>query len=276
MKLAYGNYGMPHTPFKEMVLQIADIGYDGVELCVNARYPTSPGQLTSLERQELKTIIGDSGLAIDKLMVTSIKLLEPNRHARLQHLDQLRQVFDFGAELGLTPIIVSTTIGGRIADWDEQKELVAQCLSEWVEVAQAYQGFIAFEPHVNAIVHNPQRALWLLQTLDQPNLKINFDYSHFELLDISLAEAINQLEPYIISTHVKDVHGRPPDFQFLLPGQGQVNYVDYFQQLQSIGYNGFITAEISAQIFNKLDYNPLAAAQFAYDALSAAFVKIGQ
>ncbi len=54
MKIAYGNYGMPHTPPEVMVGQIADIGYDGVELCTGPSYPTAPGQLTASAREALR------------------------------------------------------------------------------------------------------------------------------------------------------------------------------------------------------------------------------
>lgn len=275
MKLAYGNYGMPETPYLKMLQQIANIGYDGLEICVNPNYPTDPNQLTADERKNLGSRIAEHGLEIDKLMAAGIPLLESNQVKRQATHDKLRDIFAFGGELGLDPIIVSTTIGGRVDDWEDQKELIVTCIREWGDVAAEFNGYIAFEPHANAIVHNPDRGIWVLEQANHPNLKINFDYSHFELLEIPLEIAIDQLIDYTISTHVKDVAGRPPDFQYLLPGAGDVDYTAYLRKMASVGYNGFITTEISAQIFRQADYDPVAAAQFCYDTLAQAFVDAG-
>ena len=54
MKTAYGNYGMPHTPYPAMLRDVAAIGYDGLELCVTPGYPTAPGRLDTAQRKDLR------------------------------------------------------------------------------------------------------------------------------------------------------------------------------------------------------------------------------
>lgn len=270
MKIAYGNYGMPEIPYATVVEQIAEIGYDGLEICTGPRYATAPEKLTSAERLHLRQLMADQGLELDKLMINGYTLLTSDDEEHARNLDHLRRAIELGSDLGLTQRVAVNTAGGRIDDWETKRNLLVERAGDWARVAAEHDSLFALEPHVGAIVHSPDRTLWMLDQVDHPNLKINFDYSHFELIDVPLAEAIETLKPYIVGTHVKDVQGRPPDFRFLLPGEGEVNYVDYIQQMAGIGYDGFITVEISAHIFNRPGYDPFAAARTSYRALADA------
>ncbi|MBV7330529.1 sugar phosphate isomerase/epimerase [Chloroflexi bacterium TSY] len=275
MKIAYGNYGMPKTPYETLVRQVSEIGYDGLELCTGAAYPTAPERLSAANRQHLGQLIEDADLELDKLMMQGVTLLTSEDKQHAANLESLHHAFELGAALEMEQVVAVNTAGGRIEDWDTMRDLLAERVADWATVAAEHDAFFALEPHVGAIVHTPERTTWLLEQVDHPNLKINFDYSHFELVDVPLAEALGELKSHIVGTHVKDVKGRPPNFRFLLPGESELDYVDYLHQIEAVGYDGFITAEISAQIFNKPDYAPVAAARFAYQALADAFEKAG-
>ena len=69
--------------------------------------------------------------------------------------------------------------------------------------------------------------------------------------------------------------GIAPDFEFLIPGEGTFDYVDYLKQMQAHGYDGFITAEVSFMVQAREDYDPLAAATLSYETLSNAFTEAG-
>ena len=56
----------------------------------------------------------------------------------------------------------------------------------------------------------------------------------------------------------------------LLPGEGDFNYVAYFQAMTKAGWSGCITVEISGMIFSKPDYDPWPAAGFSWKTLSTA------
>jgi sugar phosphate isomerase/epimerase len=83
------------------------------------------------------------------------------------------------------------------------------------------------------------------------------------------------LLPYSVHTHVKDERGRYPDFEFLIPGEGDFDYVHYLRVMQAHGYTGFINAEISMMVQRRPDYDPLAAATQSYQVLDRAFRTAG-
>lgn len=275
MKLGYGNYGMPATPYPEMVRQVAAIGYDGVELCVGAQWPTAPANLTGADRKQLRQLMADANLELIALMVSGLKVLELDDAQHAANLAELETIFALGHDLGLETPVVINTLGGKIDEWETLRAKLAERVADWAAVAARSGGLYAMEPHVGGIVHSPDRAVWILETVDHPNLKVNFDYSHFELIDVPLAAAIEALVPYAVATHVKDSHGRPPSFRFALPGEGAVDYADYMRQMKAAGYDGYITVEISAQIFRAEGYDALAAARYSYDTLASALERSG-
>lgn len=274
MKLAYGNYGMPQTPVATMLRTVAEIGYDGLELCVAPGYPTAPDQLSRSARHELRTLLAGEQLEIASMMLAKIPVLtgDPSQHQ--QNLDYLRRVLELRNELGCA-VEISSTLGGKSAEWEKDRQRMAAVVAEWADVAQAAGAIFAFEPHVGGLVNSPQRARWLIERLNHPALRLNFDYSHFELVDIPLEQAVEQLIPWAAGVHIKDVSGREPDFRFLLPGEGHLDYAHYLSLLRQAGYDGYITIEISGQIFNAPGYDAVQAARFSYETAAGAFTRAG-
>jgi sugar phosphate isomerase/epimerase len=81
--------------------------------------------------------------------------------------------------------------------------------------------------------------------------------------------------PYTAHTHVKDERGRYPDYDYLIPGEGEFDYVRYLKAMQAHGYQGFISVEISKMVQRRPNYDPLAAATQSYEVVSRAFVEAG-
>ena len=270
MKIAYGNYGMPNMPYPAMLRAVAAIGYDGLELCVGPGYPTAPDQLNAAQRRDLRRRALDHGLEIDTLMAVGIPVYEPDQKAHELHLEQLRSIFSLAAALGLEQPVLTSTLGGRIDDWMQARALLVDGVGDWAAVAAECGAIFAAEAHVGGLVHAPDRMLWLLEAVNLPSLKLNFDYSHFELIDVPLQQALEQLVPHAAGVHVKDVRGRYPEFEFLLPGEGGLDYADYVRRLDAAGYGGYITVEVSGQLFGAAGYDPLAAAALSYRTLSQA------
>ncbi len=131
------------------------------------------------------------------------------------------------------------------------------------------------EPHVGGLVDTPERMIAILQKIDSPNLRVNFDISHFDVLGMTIEESVRALIPYTVHTHVKDQRGRYPNHEFLTPGEGSFDYVTYLCTMQKYGYAGFINAEVSVMRQRQPGYDPLAAATLSYVTLSKAFDEAG-
>jgi sugar phosphate isomerase/epimerase len=81
--------------------------------------------------------------------------------------------------------------------------------------------------------------------------------------------------PHTTFIHVKDTEHATGKRGFLLPGEGSIDYGEYFRLLAESTYRGDVVVEVSGQVFNKPGYEPLAAARKCYAHLAPAMERAG-
>lgn len=276
MKLGYSTWGMPKLPIDQAVERIAANGYDGLEISVLPAWTTAIDTLDAVERKRILKLVNDKGLTITAISGHA-SLLESDPADNVKNLQRLKAAIDLAVEWqqqGRIPY-VNTLSGGRTADWEAQHEIFAERLLPAAEYAQQKGVTLAMEPHVDGLVDTPERMVTILKMVNAPALKVNFDISHFDILGLPTEESVAILAPYSVHTHVKDQRGRYPNYEFLTPGEGDFDYVEYLKAMRAHRYDGFINAEVSIMRQRKPDYDPLAACDLSYRTLAKAFVDAG-
>ena len=275
MKIAYGTYATPMMPLEEALRMIADIGYDGVELCVSPRHNIMPEDLDSAQRRQLKRMLQELNLGVPSLFMLGSVLTE-DEEAHKKRLDLTRQVMELARDLDIgEPPVISTGIGGRTAMWETHRELLVQLLEDYAKLASDEGFILAVEPHVNAMVDRSERAIWLMETLSNPLIRLHFDIVHLYLAREPISEAVHKLVPYTAHTHVTDARILEDRFELVPLGQGELDCVEYVKAMYEAGWTDFITVEVSTMVWSKEDYNPFAVATSSYNTLDNAFKEAG-
>ncbi len=276
MKLGYSTWGMPNVPIDAAIHHIAFLGFDGIELTIIPRFTTELSTLDAAERKRIAGLLKQSDLALPAIAAhSSLMETEPETHA--QNLWRLKGGVDLAIELAQGDELpaVNTTPGGKPEQWESKKHFLAERVGELVDYAAMRGVTIAMEPHIGAIIDTPDKVLELLDIVDSPYLKVNFDISHFDIRGMTIQETVSALATVSAHTHVKEQRGLAPDFEFLIPGEGSFDYVAYLKAMQASGYDGFITAEVSFMVQARDNYEPFAAAALSYQTLSQAFIDAG-
>ncbi len=172
-------------------------------------------------------------------------------------------------------LTVSTTSGGTAGDWESVREELVDRYGTLAAHAQAAGVIATAEPHVGSALHTPEGARWLVRQVGSPALRIHFDISHFNVQGMNMEGVVAELAPLSVHTHVKDERGVVPDYEFLIPGEGEMDYVRYLRAMDKAGYRGHITVEISLMVQRRPGYDALAAATRSYRVLSDAFRQAG-
>jgi inosose dehydratase len=273
--LGFTLYGMKSLPLDDALKTCAEIGYDGVELCLLDGYPTAAAQFGTAERAKLRENLALAKLRISGLMENFSLLADDAKHA--QNIERIKTDGQMAHDLApdaLPPL--ETVLGGKPAEWDQVKERMAGRLQTWAKAAEEAKIILCIKAHVMSAVQTPERLLWLWRAVNHPSIQLTYDYSHFQVQGLPFDETFAAILPHTRFIHVKDATGTPDTkVAFLLPGDGTIDYGAYFKKLQEFGYRGDVVVEVSAMLFNKPGYEPHEAARKSYAALVAGVEKAG-
>ena len=270
MKLGFSTWGMASIGVDEALEGIAGLGYDGVELTVLPGYTTALDDLDDGERARILQLLAGHGL--DLPAVSGHRSLLASGDAHADNWRRLTGAIDLCAAWsidGATPVL-DTVLGGGI-DWDEGRDFVVERVQALAEYAARHDVVVGLEAHRGSTLDTPEKARWLVEHIDSPHLRLNFDISHFDVLGIPTADSVASLVPFSAHTHVKDQRGS----EFLTPGEGDFDYADYLRHMAAAGYDGYITVEIARVVQRRPDYDAFGAAQLAYRTLARAFDDAG-
>ncbi len=279
MKLGFSTWAMPQVPIDAALEHIAATGYTGVEITVRRGWSTELGRLDADERRRIRARV--TALGLDLPAITAPGTLVGEREAVATSLAHVRGAIELAAAWAgpAGPPVVVTVPGGRPPDWDDPARR-AQLVENTAALARyAEQAGVVFavEAHVLQIVERPEQQLWLMEQVNSPALKVNFDISHFEVLGIPTEASVQALVPdgNDVHTHLKDQRGRSPDHEYLVPGEGDFDYVRYLTAMQAAGYTGYIVPEISMMVQRRPSYDPLATCTQSFAVLDRAFQQAG-
>lgn len=271
MKLAYSAWAMPQLPIEEQIEIVRSLGYVGIELVSMPNSSTDALKLDAAERRRIRQLLDDSGLELTAIAGHG-NMLEPDPEKRTANIGRVEAAIDLAVDLagpsGPPPVVAMGF--GTPESYETDRHALAGGFASLADYARQRGVVVALEPHVNQAIDLPEKVVWLIDRVDSPHFRLNFDNSHFEVMGRDLAEYVPQLVPYSVHTHLKDQRGIAPNFEFLVPGEGDFDYVRYLRAMDQAGYHGYITIEISVMIQRRSGYDPAATAQQAYKTLTKA------
>jgi sugar phosphate isomerase/epimerase len=276
MKLGYSTWSTKDQPIEDTIRELARIGYDGVEIAVNPGWTSDVDLLDAAARRRIRDLLDGTGLELAALVSGHRnQVADPDeyRAGRERYLRELDLALEW-SKPGLIPAM-DLAIGGQMDEFEQLKNLIVDRVGETVRLSAERNVVVALEPHSGNAINTPDKMLWLLKQIDSPYCRVNFDISHFNVIGIPIEESVALMAPWTAHTHIKDESGRFPDHQFLIPGEGEFDYVTYLREMHKHGYTGHISPEISLMVQRRPDYDPVQAMEQTYRVVSEAFEKAG-
>jgi sugar phosphate isomerase/epimerase len=143
--------------------------------------------------------------------------------------------------------IVASSLMFRNEPHGPQIEAIVCMLKESVKIAENHGVILALENHID---YTSAEILEILERVDSPNLKVNFDTGNTMRMMEDPVAAARRLGPYTVATHTKDVdacrHVRPEEWYFFssVPvGTGLIDMPGVVQALRECGYEGVLAVE---------------------------------
>ena len=232
----------------------ARAGFRGVEIQAPYSEPIEAIQ-ERLERNSLKHVIINLAVADP---VTGLNNLPLNPEMVGLYQERVAQGVEYAS--GLECIGVNTGVGPVPDDLD--RELAYRTYIDNLRYAAtelANVGVKALVEPINTrdqpgfLIHNSAQGMRAIADAAHPNVFLQYDFYHMQIMEGDLIETFRRLMPSIGHVQFADTPGRNE------PGTGEINYSNVFKMLDEVGYEGWAGAE----------YNPSGRTEDSLDWLSS-------
>lgn len=271
MLLGYSMWGMQGMPVLDAIARCARIGYDSVELTAAAVEAASAS-----DRRRIREVYDENGIVLSGMIANS-PVLTGDETVWAQSLRRMGRYMDLAADLQRDGerLPVSCFSDGAPGSWAQERDRAVERFGQFAAMAADRGVVLAVEPAAMFSLRTPQDTLWLVERIASPACAVALDISHFNVQGYDIDIVVELLVEHTVCCHVKDERGLYPNFEFLLPGEGAMDYRRFLRALDRGGYEETVAVEVSLTVQQRLGFDARATAQASYDVLATAFKDAG-
>lgn len=221
------------------ISNIAQLGFDGIELGI--RNPSE------VDIDLIKKVTDECGLKICAIGTgqaygdEGLSFSSPDADIRRQAIQRIREQITFASELDAAVII--GLIRGRSCESVSKAqalEWAKEALLESLELAEKKNARMLIEPinrYETDLLNTVPETIDFVKELQSSRISLLLDTFHMNIEEVSICESIKRTGDLIGHVHVADSNR-------WAPGCGHLDFGEVVDVLKSIGYTGFLSAEI--------------------------------
>jgi protein FrlC len=262
-------YGYPHRVDDALrcVAEIRRLGFRFLEM----EGLGAPFLLALYRRRaELVRIAKDSGVHVHNFCVVDPNLVSLDAARRAKALERFRLGAEIAAELGAGTLHLASyappvnyldarpyQLGGKEGyrfagvpririprgfDWERVwNALVASCQA-CAEIAAGYGKTVIMEPRVGEVICSVDSLIRLIEQVDRPNFRANFDTAHFSAQRENPVLALEKLRGRFANIHIAD--NDPASVEHLPVGDGVIDWKEFFRVLKRMNSQGHLGLDL--------------------------------
>lgn len=274
--LGYSTYALKNLDPFEALRLIKEVGYEALEVCLSEEWPSSPLRLSTTQQDDLGKLAQDLGFP-SPILFGNIDVCAPES-SRMAMFELTKSKFEMAHRLHFddSPVLLTTTPGHSAPPWDSGKDRIRDAFVILADMAAENDIVVAIEAHAGTDFETPEKAVWLMEQTDHPNLKLDLDISHFVVEGSEMVHSVELCAPHAAMVHIKDGVKTDTGIEFCLPGAGDIDITGFLSALRANGLEGTpVFAEVSVQQSREDDYDPKGVAEFCHEALNRARMALG-
>jgi sugar phosphate isomerase/epimerase len=136
--------------------------------------------------------------------------------------------------------------------WERTWEVLVESCAACADTAARRGKTVIMEPRVGEVVCSVDSMIRLIDDVDRPNFKANFDTAHFSAQRENVVLALAKLEGRFAKIHVAD--NDPKDTSHLAIGRGSIDWEEFFRVLVSMGFDGYLSLDLGGGVSLAADY----------------------
>ncbi|WP_067815256.1 sugar phosphate isomerase/epimerase family protein [Actinomadura kijaniata] len=253
LRFAYGTNGFAHHRLDDALAVLADLGYDGVALTLDAGHldPYAPDLArrtrrvaARLDALGLRAVVETGGrYVLDPRRKHRPTLLDPPEEAA-RRVDLLARAVRVASDLGAEAVSFwsGTAPEGlpEQAAWDRLAKGIEPVLAE----AERYGTPLGFEPEPGMFVRDIAGFERLRALLGGPAaLGMTLDVGHCRCLEPEpVPDCVRRAGPHLVNVQIEDM--RRGVHEHLEFGEGEIDFPPVLAALAEVGYRGLVGVEL--------------------------------
>ncbi|MEJ2148271.1 MAG: sugar phosphate isomerase/epimerase [Chloroflexota bacterium] len=253
MKLGTATSVLYLYSIQDAIPLIKRAGYDGVDIW-GGRPHVYRQDLSVEELQSLRQAILDQGMSVSSFMPAFYRyphsLSNPNPKVRQDSIDYMRMCVDNAAALGAEVVLV-------VPDFSLHGQSRQDSLNRLIESIDTVAQYTAQHPEImlgieilytdeTDLVNSAADAQAIIEQLGHSNIGAVLDTGTLNLSKEPIEDIFSLLGEKVLQIHANDNNGEHRQ-QNLIPGDGTFDFQGLTTFLKGIGYEGFLSAELSKE-----------------------------
>lgn len=250
MKIGFSSNAFTKKNITFAIDTLSKIGYDGIEIVVDIPHAFLP--LTPNKISELKNSLKNNRIKVTNVNSNTVNgfkesnnsfepsLSSSNKKFRNWRINYTKKSIDF-ANLINAPSVCITS--GLCNNHLEELELnyFKESLMILANYAEQKNINLAIEYEPGLLIKNSDD-VWKILSSDFKNIGLNLDTCHAAVNNEDIPQIIKKFNDKIFHTHLSDCKNKIHNH--LLPGLGEINFLEIKNSLKRINYAGYLTAEL--------------------------------
>lgn len=249
MKLGLSTFVYFNYSLTEAIRRIGSIGYKGVTIW-GGRPHAYPGDLDHKEIEEVKNLIENVNVQVAGFIPAQFRyptnLCIDNERIRQESIKYIREGIKVGSSMGAREISICPGHSVYPQRIKTAKEIFCENLVILSEYAKEKQVVLLVESgtrYESDIATTVEETVEIIEKIGKDNVGILVDVGHHYVNKESLSDIGEKIKGLPIGVHIDDNDGNTD--QHLIPGLGKINYTKFLEGLKRIGFDGFLTVELS-------------------------------
>ncbi|MEU8748954.1 sugar phosphate isomerase/epimerase family protein [Streptomyces chartreusis] len=251
LKFGYGTNGFTHHRLADVLVVLADLGYDGVALTLDHNHldpyaDDLPRRVTALARQLDRlgldvTVETGAPFFLDPWGKHLPTLMSDGSELRI---DLLRRALRVAADLGSPTVHLCSGPAPEGLPEEHAFKRLAEGVEVVLESAEKHGVALAFEPEPYMFVDTVERCLRLAQLVGgHPLFGVTLDIGHAHCVEEQpLLECVRLAAPLLRNVQIEDM--RRGVHQHLEFGSGEIDFPAVLAALRDLDRRGLVSVEI--------------------------------
>jgi hydroxypyruvate isomerase len=247
--LSYNTNGLRNLPLLRAVQEVAQAGYEGIELSFHAThfhpFLLSGQKLEEIKKSLEKISVNPICMAVGAADLLSSEpfepsLISPDPKGRQERIRLISRALEIAKFLEVPVVNFASGVLKKEVNSEEARKNLVQGIKRCLDNAREI--ILAIEPEPNMFIETTSQAIALMQEIASPNLKLNLDIGHVQCCEDDLLDSIAKAIPYTRHAHIEDIKGKVHHHE--IPGEGDIDFHSVFQTLKKSNYQHYLSVEL--------------------------------